>query len=74
MSTLFHQLHADPWSTSLVDVASLNARASDAVLAAIDGVRGAAFGDAVARQTRSFLIVGLGLFGLRWSARRLGDG
>jgi hypothetical protein len=22
----------------------------------------------------SFLIVGLGLFGLRWSARRLGDG
>ena len=58
MSTLFHQLHADPWSTSLVDVASLNARASDAVLAAIDGVRGAAFGDAVARQTRSFLIVG----------------
>lgn len=58
MSTLFHQLHADPWSTSLTDVASLNARASDAVLAAIDGVRGAAFGDAAARQTRSFLIVG----------------
>jgi hypothetical protein len=58
MSTLFHQLHADPWSTSLVDVASLNARASDAVLAAIAAVRGAAFGDAVARQSRSFLIVG----------------
>ena len=58
MSALFHQLHADPWSTSLVDVASLNARASDAVLAAIDAVRGAAFGDAVARQSRSFLIVG----------------
>ncbi len=58
MSTLFHQLHADPWSTTLVDVASLNARASDAVLSAIAAVRGAAFGDAVARQTRSFLIVG----------------
>ncbi len=58
MSTLFHQLHADPWSTSLVDVAALNAHASDAVLAAIDAVRAAALGDAVARQSRSFLIVG----------------
>lgn len=56
--TLFHQLHADPWSTSLVDVPSLNARASDAILAAIDAVRAAALGDAVARQSRSFLIVG----------------
>ncbi len=58
MSTLFHQLHADPWSTSLVDVGSLNARASDAVLSAIDAVRGAAFGDALARQSRSILVVG----------------
>ena len=58
MSTLFHQLHADPWSTSLVDVASLNARASGTVLAAIDAVRGASFDDPVARQSRSFLIVG----------------
>jgi hypothetical protein len=58
MSTLFQQLHADPWSTSLVDLASLNAPASDAILAAIDAVRGAALGDAAARHSRSFLIVG----------------
>jgi hypothetical protein len=56
--SILHQQHADPWSTSLLDVASLNARVSDAVLAAIDSARGAALAGGPDRHSRSFLVLG----------------
>ncbi|HKE16846.1 MAG TPA: hypothetical protein VKB80_18355 [Kofleriaceae bacterium] len=58
MTSILHQQHADPWSTSLLDVASLNARVSDAVLAAIDSARGAALAGGPDRHSHSFLVLG----------------
>ena len=58
MISILHQQHADPWSTTLLDVASLNAHVSDAVLAAIDAARGAALAGGAGRHSRSFLVLG----------------
>ena len=56
--SILHQQHADPWSTTLLDVASLNAPVSDAVLSAIDAARGAALAGGAGRHSRSFLVLG----------------
>src|SRR5690606_29509176 len=58
MGPIYYQQHADPWSTNLLDVESLNAHVTDAVLAAIDAVRGQAGRESGVRTSRSFLALG----------------
>jgi len=54
----FEALHADPWARDVLDLATLNARASGAVEAALQQIRGTARSDPHALRSTSLVVLG----------------
>lgn len=54
----FESNHADPWARSFIDLPSLNANVTDAIISAIDTTRAAARNEKSALRTSSILVLG----------------